>query len=490
MRRPFTIGKCYSAFGSIGLYVACALVLFVAICLMLMSTLQDNARCIAEAKAKNCAPEEAELRCMEEAKVADIKAERWPPVSEDGLVGLDEGKKCTCPFRCGFVGVLVRHIQHLMIISIALVAWPAGLQTLFTLVNFFFNVAGLSTDLVSFQCWYRSAGKIPWAVSKLLAALITPFLMCILVALTVLAIRCLLRRLNWHSPERRDNMLTVLARASVPAVGMVSWLIVVFFFWPSLVYSSLSWFACYPIDRAGDPGALAAAKYGYWVSDIQQECFSGWHKKWVLAFAVPVAAMVLSLPLQVAGFFYMNRAKLQTEQFKAVVGFMYHNYQEANYWWEPVNAVELAAVVAVHCFSYSLGPYYSILLLNLSFATFFLLQFALHPHAYEELHRLQLSSLALLCFTTYIGLTLLPPDSGKAPPAVYAGIIGWVGMLVNVGFVVWAMWEICRLSKGKLRKAWRFLIKLVRCNWERDSSSQQRQWVQETREGLPGQQQQ
>jgi hypothetical protein len=422
--------------GSIGLYVSGVLALFAAICLMVMSTLQDNARCIEEAKSQ--------------------------------VMGND--LKCTCPFRCGFVGVLVRHVQHLMVIGVTLLPgiWPTGMWALFTAVTWFFSVAGVSTEWASFQCWARGSSKVPWAVLGVLASLLAPLVVCVGVAVTLLMLRIVLRRKGLHTQDRlTPNVFTILARASALAVAAISWLIVVLFFWPSLVYSSLSWFACYPIDQSStaDPGAVRTAARGFWVSDIQQPCFEGWHRKWTLAYGVPVLVIILGTPLNIFGGFYMNRAKLQTEQFKSIVGFMYHNYDTKYYWWEPVNAMEIAVVVAIYCFSYTLGPYYSILLLNISFGFFFLLQMAVRPHAYPELHRMQMVSLGLLCFTTYIGLTLLPksPDIELVqPPVAYGVAISVIGFLVNVAYVVWSLWEICRLGRGHVVKAWGALSRCVR----------------------------
>lgn len=429
-----------SAGGSIGLYVSGVLALFGAICLMVMSTLQDNARCIADAAVRR----------------------------EEG-----DDKKCTCPFRCGFVGVLVRHVQHLMVIGVSILTgiWPTGMLGLFSAVAWFFSVAGVSTEWASFQCWARGGSKVPWAVWKILAGLLTPLAMCFAVAAAVLSLRFVLRRLRLHMPNRPANMLTVLARATATAVGMISVLIVTLFFWPSLVYTSLSWFACIPIDRAraNDPGAVCTAARGYWIFDIDQACYTGWHKTYTLALGIPVAIILLGTPLNILSGFYMHRAKLHTEQFKAIVGFMYHNYKDGFYYWEPINAIEIAIVVAIYCFSYTLGSYYSLLLLNMSFGLFFLLQLAVHPHAYKELHRLQLASLGILCFTTYIGLTMLPQAEAELvqPPTAYGVLIGVIGCMLNVGFVLYAVWEICRLGHGKVVTVYQAVVRFVRGIFQR-----------------------
>lgn len=432
LNRPFTVARCMSTASSVAVFVSGLLVLFVAICWMVMSTLADNARCIAEAKM---------------------------PLSADPA--------CTCPFRCGFVGVVIRHIQHTMIINVGLMTWPSGLRALFASATWFLSVAGLSNQMGSLSCWFilGAASKVPWAMLKLLAGLITPLVMCVAVVAAVLALRLGLLRLGLNSERRRTNIFTVLARASGLDVGMVGGLIIVFFFWPSLVYASLSIFACCPIDRPGDPGAVATAGRGYWVMDIQQPCFAGWHRTWTLALGLPAALIVLSMPFQVAGGFLLHKAKLQTDEFKSVVGFMYHNYRPTAFFWEPVNAIELAVVVAVHCFSHTLGPYYSMLLLNISFALFLLLQIACHPHAYKELHQLQVTSLGLLFFTTYLCLTVLPQSAGSAaaaaaaqPLQLYGNVVGVLGLVMNAAFVAWGFWEICRMSRVKVMLAWGMLL--------------------------------
>ncbi len=74
-------------------------------------------------------------------------------------------------------------------------------------------------------------------------------------------------------------------------LGLVC-LIAVFVLYPSWVQAALGVFSCYVIDRGEGPyGAHQRAtwRYGYWVSDMQQQCYAGRH----LALHVPIGAVAI-----------------------------------------------------------------------------------------------------------------------------------------------------------------------------------------------------
>ncbi|DBA96201.1 TPA: hypothetical protein ACH3X3_002401 [Trebouxia sp. C0006] len=63
----------------------------------------------------------------------------------------------------------------------------------------------------------------------------------------------------------------------------VTLLKVVYFYYPSLLTTILSLFACYPIDPAAYGSELypqyvqARLQHGFWVPDMSVKCFAGWH---------------------------------------------------------------------------------------------------------------------------------------------------------------------------------------------------------------------
>lgn len=66
----------------------------------------------------------------------------------------------------------------------------------------------------------------------------------------------------------------------------VTILVLVFYAYPTLVKASLIFFACHGIDVAGQGPyteyATATHPRGYWMADLQQACYVGWHKAWAL----------------------------------------------------------------------------------------------------------------------------------------------------------------------------------------------------------------
>lgn len=179
--------------------------------------------------------------------------------------------------------------------------------------------------------------------------------------------------LSWPESARsgRDHILR--ARFSWQLLGRlrVAALVVAFYAYPTLVKAALIFFACLPIDNAAhSPHAEYAIRNhtaGYWVMDIQQECFTGSHRQWALGLGVPaVVVLCLGVPLALFLLLWCNTQNTSKKAFQQRYGFLYCNYADSKVWWEAVWAVQTVLLTAVSVFHFSARAYFSLLLMPCS----------------------------------------------------------------------------------------------------------------------------
>jgi len=186
------------------------------------------------------------------------------------------------------IKVLVQFVQYVVIIGSVAITIQ---RPLFSLEKWF-QAAGVvfavgSSQTLSLDCWlYNPLGpqKLPLAIQRHLVYFLAPvFVLLAVVALQWLAwaVRRWVVPLVWW-PKKGDNpQPAVVVLSKLP----VTLLVLTYYAYPSLLRASLSFFACLRIDRDNvqlPPGATAplSHRHGYWVSDIEQACFAGYHTGW------------------------------------------------------------------------------------------------------------------------------------------------------------------------------------------------------------------
>jgi hypothetical protein len=184
------------------------------------------------------------------------------------------------------IKVLVQFLQYTVIIGSVAVPWPLfdAVQRWFQAVNIVFAVG--SGQALSLDCWldhYVPQGKLPLAMQRQLVYFFAP----VLVLVAVVALQWLIWALGrwvaplvWRPKEGAAQRPAMLVVRKLP----VTLLVLTFYAYPTLLRAALSFFACLVIDRGErevplPAGATAplAHKHGYWVSDINQQCFAGYH---------------------------------------------------------------------------------------------------------------------------------------------------------------------------------------------------------------------
>jgi hypothetical protein len=236
----------------------------------------------------------------------------------------------------------------------------------------------------------------------------------------------------------------------------VSFLVVLLFFYPSLIHVSLSMFACLRLDASGqatDPYpqyATANASYGYWLSDMKQPCWEGWHRTWALALGLPCAVLFcFGVPVAVGLLLFCNKKKLHTSAtFRERYGFLYHHYKRKRYLWEVAAILQLAVTVTVSVLSHSLGVYFTALLLQLGYAVYFVMQYALWPYTFRVLNMVAVLSSGGLFATASLLLTLLQVNAAVAVPPGYGIAAGVLAMVINTGFILLCLFFAGKYSQG------------------------------------------
>jgi hypothetical protein len=401
-----------------------------------------------------------------------------------------------------FLKLLIRHWQYLVIISSIRIEWPNSISVIFTWLSLILSIG--SGQIVSLDCLYNSdvGGGAPLAVKSSITTLLAPFLIFLIVLCVYGLFHMLSRRwfqarksapsVDQNSPghqtfqqsavkgaagcssvvdeEGHEALRHQSGRFASKLMFAVVFLVVLFFFYPALVRVGLQFLACLKIDvfssnRDGSPSdpfpqhALANASNGYWVLDIEQPCFEGWHLKWALGLGLPcVVVFCIVVPLATLWLLWRARhhvGNLGTSNGPAAavpVAFLYADYKSTMYYWEVVSTVQIASVTALSVFTYTLDAYHTMLLLNLAIVLYGGLLVCFKPYACNVVHRTAVLSMATLYLTSYLALTLLRFTA--EPPSEYKEVVGVVGLVVNAAFVLWCMYQVGRHGAGMAAKLW------------------------------------
>lgn len=349
------------------------------------------------------------------------------------------------------IKVPVQFLQYLVILGGVSAPWPAFLTTAFTTAAVVFGAAGGQSS--SLDCWVKHT--FPTHKSGQLSAPIMRQLVLVIVPLIVLAIVLLLVALS-HVARRVWSTLASKGRRgcqmhSAKAMQLLSRLhvaalVVAFFAYPTLVKSSLSWFACLRVDYAGQgpypEHAVMNHSAGYWVLHMDQACFSGPHRLWAFALGIPAAVLVCcGAPVAIWLFLWRNTSRASEPHFQERYGFLYRNFRVSCYWWEAVWAVQTVSLTAVSVFHHSLGAYHALLLMSLSLMVSLGLQVWKRPYEERLLHRLHLSATLCLIANVWLALNMFALQNS----ALHT-VLGVAMVVVDTVFVMWCVFRIVQLA--------------------------------------------
>ena len=349
------------------------------------------------------------------------------------------------------IKVEVQYVQYVAILASIPIPWPAFLVPPASVASVVATITGLGLMM---DCWlpHYFPNKLPLALQRTLADFVGA--LAIVVACVVLL----------HLLHVCNKALTlcklrqVAASAEEPVLKSHFWsklrvavIVTVFFKYPMLVKAALGFFACLPIDVADQqPYPEYAISYHtarYWGSNIQQECFAGWHKPWALYFGVPaVLLLCIGVPMGLFLFPWRSKTKpsdvVSMEQF----GFLFHDYIESKPWWEAIVAAQTTLLAAVSVFHFTIQAYYALLVMQLILLSSVVAQVIAQPYAQPRLHQLHLASTSCLSLIVRLCLTLFSASVEADSTTLYlVHIVFGALMLLLVGvFDVWGLVMILR----------------------------------------------
>jgi hypothetical protein len=408
-QKPFKCGKCMGFGRVVAVYIIGALVLLVLITYIVNSTLEDN---------------------MSEKQLL------WPS---------------------DLLKVFITYMWYLLIVASIRLPWHDFITAVFNACGVLMSVT--SSEVMSLDCVLGSesggaeaadGGEVrglPLAIKKQLVYLLVPVGMFG----AVLGVQLLLR--EWQKRKAVAGVASKVALSDqLPVIAMV----VVFFFHVPLCQLGLNMFACtIPLDKSDITSnpypqfseSLSTAQFGYWVYDVQQACYEGWHLPWAIALGFPcVLIFCILLPAATFVLLYRKRDQLHEDRgLQMTYGSLYRTYKEERYFWEAVVAVQTVVLASISVFSHTVGVYYATLLLNAALGAIILMQLLCDPFEFKELHQLQLVATGCLLMTSYAGLSFLNFDREVSDK--YVVIMCVLMAVLNVAFTLWCCYCIWRSSR-------------------------------------------
>jgi hypothetical protein len=384
------------------------------------------------------------------------------------------------------IKVLILFLQYLVIVSSLSVPWPSALAFMFRIVQFIFAASNGQLGAVSLDCVLAKSSRssVPVAIQRQLVYLVAPIgiLVGVMLLSTLKALVMKVWQASKHTAILRRGSSTNSSGSGSTSVNsgahfhrttigsmlikkLPLMCVVTFFFaYPFLVRVSLGMFACLRLDRATSPYdpypqfAVANASNGYWVHAMQQPCFEGWHLPWALALGLPcVLLFCMATPLALLIGLTVHKSKLQRADVRAQFGFLYRPYVEKRCWWEGLMTVQTMLLVTVSVFRYTLGGYYSALLVNIMFSAMATLQLVFKPFASHRLHLMQMMATGCLYLTTCIALSLFSVDLESSQ--VFREVIGAVAVVFIVSFFIWCCYCILMEYEGFLGRMFRAALR-------------------------------
>jgi hypothetical protein len=150
------------------------------------------------------------------------------------------------------------------------------------------------------------------------------------------------------------------------------------------------------------------AQGNYWYSDLDQQCYSGYHLALVIALGAPgLVLFALGLPLFNYGFLvYFRKACHENLHFISVYQFMFEGYKARCFGWESVvmGRKLLLSIAIVFMTNYDAGTQLLVMLAILMLAL--MLQTTFNPYESEEMNQLERLSLWATIITLYLSLYL------------------------------------------------------------------------------------
>lgn len=359
-----------------------------------------------------------------------------------------EGSTSGAVRSTSLIKILAQFAQYMALIGSVSVPWPEriDLRNWFQAASTVFGAS--SGQALSLDCWivhYMPSDLLPLAMRRQLVYFLAPigvFVAVVLLQSLGFAVwRGTVRVLYRGSRRVRHDGFAAGCRSLLHKLPVTA-LVVMFYAYPTLLRAALGFFACMRIDSGpGSPYAVAPPlnhSLGYWVSDIQQPCFTGYHRGWALGLGAPAMLLLcICVPFATGLGLWLNRKRADEPGFRDHFGFLYRSYRPERMYWEAVWAGQTVVLTLVSVMAFPMGSYFAILGLLVVFLASATLQGVCRPYEAPTLHKLHITSTGCLACTTLGALALFAYEVEDPSSAqVVRMVITVLVLVLNIAFVI------------------------------------------------------
>jgi len=200
------------------------------------------------------------------------------------------------------------------------------------------------------------------------------------------------------SKNRRTSKYNPYAATATDKI-ILTFVLLNFMLYPSLITSVLSMFNC-----------MSIGERQFLLADLQEECFTNRHMYNILALGLPqILIYIIGFPLMSILIVGCNQKHVGTPSFKFRYAMLYLGYRDERWWWEIMTVLRKVATVLISVFGILLGPdLQCFLVLAVVFAALFVhllsKPFDVNTPRHRLLHNMEMWSLCICWLTFWAGL--------------------------------------------------------------------------------------
>lgn len=356
--------------------------------------------------------------------------------------------------------------QWLLLLFSMNVAWPASLVVPLRALAWLWSSSAPGQTL-SLDCLLSSSTAVPVPVQRLLLCICMP----VLVAAALQLIEVCSSRLRCHTWRRRqlrrrrgddddgadgdvvgdvDVLATHQGRHYFVALAIVTG----YFFLPTVARASLSFFVCITLDEPAAPPYVARAVGRWWVHDMQQQCYTGWHARWAFGLGVPLVFLLFCvLPCGLLFLLVHHRHRLHDPEC-VHYAFLMRSYKSRCFAWEVVVVVQTLSLVAISSWGYTLGSFYQVLIMSFALAVICVVLLVVQPHAHALAARAARGCALCLLLTSYVTMSFLGPYKDATVNNAYGMSMGVVLIIINVAYLAFLLGALLRMVDWQQVRQW------------------------------------
>ena len=287
--------------------------------------------------------------------------------------------------------------------------WPQALLDLFSFKG---AMSTAGDHLLNPDCSVGDVTAIQLFYSKQIAFLLAPMFLIPIVYLFWKTYALWSVGETWHrdNEDNEDSETYGRERTTVTLKDkfVVTVCILLYLIYPTLCKQAFGLFNCYTVNDKQ-----------YLLASLEEECYNNRHTLYLWLVGVPqLVVYVFGLPLLGMVFVWRNRHRLDTVAVRARYSLFFGGYRNDRFYWELVVVMRKVSVIAVATFGSTLDPEMQALVVLLLVMVCYGLQQIGKPYStpssnHKLLQVLELSTLAMLASTVWVGLVLFKLDQNS-----------------------------------------------------------------------------